>query len=379
MALDPVAHPSPGKRKVGVSPGTVVYTGPERTAPVRIDVVHYDESTFDERVLEDPGDLASALAGTGIVWVNVVGVHDTELLTRLGAVFDLHPLTVEDLASVAQRPKVEEYGEYVYVVARMMERRAAGSRREASQDKVPRARPAFEDEDGVWSIEQLSMVLRGNLLVTFQETPEDPFGPVRERLRHGQGRVRRLGADYLAYALLDLVVDRYFTVMEFYGDRIETLEEVVLRDPSPDVLEQVNELRRALLLVRRAAWPLRDVLAELRRDESPFIGQSVATYLRDAHDHTVQVLETLETLREMATSLHDVYLTALSLRMNDVMRVLTIIATIFIPLTFLAGIYGMNFDYMPELRWRWAYPLLWLIMLVSAGGMLLAFRRRRWI
>ncbi|MFO7546738.1 MAG: magnesium/cobalt transporter CorA [Trueperaceae bacterium] len=341
--------------------------------------MRYDEASFEERVIDDPADLEAAIAGAGVVWVNVVGVHDTELLTRLGDLFALHPLTVEDLASVAQRPKVEEYGEYVYVVARMMERRRADDPGEPSAGNERTSRPGVVAEDGVWSIEQLSMVLRGNLLVTFQESPEDPFGPVRERLRRGQGRVRKLGADYLAYALLDLVVDRYFTVMEYYGDRIETLEEVVLRDPSPDVLEQVNQLRRALLLVRRAAWPLRDVLSELRRDESPFIGQTVATYLRDAHDHTVQVLETLETLREMATSLHDVYLTSLSLRMNDVMRVLTIIATIFIPLTFLAGIYGMNFDVMPELHWRWAYPLLWLIMLVSAGGMLLSFRRRKWI
>jgi len=369
-----VAGRSSSTRKVGVSPGTVVYTGPARSEQVRIDIVRYDETGFDERVLDDPSELEAAISEPGVVWVNVVGVHDTELLERLGRLLELHPLTVEDLASVAQRPKVEAYGDYVYVVARMMERATF----EGSSDDGGQERGDPVDAEG-WSIEQLSIVLRGNLLVTFQETPEDPFGPVRERLRQGRGRVRKYGADYLAYALLDLVVDRYFTVIEHFGERIETLEDLVLQAPTPDVLEQVNRLRRALLLVRRAVWPLRDVLAELRRDESPFISPTVATYLRDAHDHTVQVLETLDTLREMVTGLHDVYLTSISLRMNDIMRVLTIIATIFIPLTFLAGIYGMNFDYMPELRWRWAYPALWLVMLVSAVGMLLAFRRRRWL
>lgn len=362
---------TPGRRKVGVSPGTVVYTGPARTAPVRIDLMHYDETTFDERAVTDPDDLRALLDAPGVTWVNVVGVHDTALLERMGEILGLHPLTVEDLASLAQRPKVEEYDEYVYVVARMLGLGGADA---------PEASGSPGDPPPVLGgSEQLSMVLRGNLLVTFQETPEDPFGPVRDRLRLGRGRARRLGADYLAYTLLDLVVDRYFTVVERYGDRIETLEEDALRDPNPRVLEQVNQLRRELILMRRVVWPMRDVLSELRREESPFIGAAAATYLRDVHDHTVQVLETLETLREMLTGLHDVYLTMLSVRLNDVMKVLTIIATIFIPLTFLAGIYGMNFDVMPELHWRWGYPVLWLVMLALTAGMLLAFRRRKWI
>jgi len=371
-------------------------------------------------------------------WLNVVGVHDTKLLESLGQALGLHPLTVEDLASLGQRPKTEEYEHYLFMVLRILTRHgvplatseqqgahghdpapeeraagpAAGARAASPAPATPAPGPTtpatsapvpaaatpapspatpaklvqLEPSASAGTVghdllhsEQFSLVLREGLLVTFQELESDPFEPLRERLRQGAGRLRKMGADYLAYTLIDLVIDQYFEVLEAYGDDLEALEERILRGPERDSLEHVNDLRRDLLVVRRAVWPLRDVMASLQRKDQAYFSPEVSNYLRDAHDHAVQVMDAVETQREQLTSLHDIYLTLLSVRMNDVMKVLTIIATIFIPLTFLAGIYGMNFEFMPEYHWRWAYPALWLVMLLLAGGMLASFRRRGWL
>lgn len=309
--------------------------------------------------MADPAELHGLLEAPGVHWLNVAGVHDAGLLERVGTALELHPLTVEDVASLGQRPKVEEYEGYLFMVVRMLSH--------------------VEANGAALRSEQLSLVLRDRLLVTFQESQESPFEPLLERMRQGGDRARKMGADYLAYSLIDLVVDQYFAVLEEYGDELETLEGEVLLGPSRGQMERVNALRRHLLIVRRAVWPLRDVMASLLRKDLPYFTDEVGDYLRDVHDHAVQVVDMVDTQREVVTSIHDIYLTNLNLRMNDVMKVLTVIATIFIPLTFLAGIYGMNFDYMPEYHWRWAYPALWVLMLTLAAGMILAFRRRGWL
>ncbi len=376
---------------MGALPGTVVYTGPERTYGAHLQLIRYQEDQIVEQQVDDVTQLPKLLAEPGVRWLNVVGVHDTKLLEDVGRALELHPLTVEDLASLGQRPKVEEYDGYLFIVMRMLTRHglplptespaatAAGGPGSPAPEKTPAAAAESALAPGPLHSEQFSLVLQDNLLVTFQELETDPFGPLRERLRTGRGRLRKMGADYLAYTLMDLVIDQYFEVLEAYGDDLESVEEEILRGPQRDALQRVTALRRDLLVVRRAVWPLRDVMGSLQRKDLEYFSPDVSNYLRDAHDHAVQVMDAVETQREQITSLHDIYLTLLSVRMNDVMKVLTVISTIFIPLTFLAGIYGMNFAYMPEYHWRWAYPLLWVIMLSLAGGMIVAFRRRGWL
>ncbi len=348
---------------VGSSPGSVIYTGPARDAPVTFELICYDEGRYDElRELSLEQALQRVRQDPGVRWLNVNGVHRTEIIEQIGAALDLHPLTMEDIVSLGQRPKIEDYERYLYIALRML---AYGSH-------------DIEDGQSELDNEQLSLILLDRVVVTFQEHPGDVFEPLRERLRQGKGRLRKLGADYLAYALLDIVIDRYFTVVENYGDAIEDLEAEILSNPTTEVLQRVNHLKRETLMVRKAVWPLREVIAGLEREEGDLMSPTAITYLRDAHDHAIQVIDTVESLRDMLTNLHDMYLSALSYRMNDVMKVLTIIATIFIPLSFLVGVYGMNFKDMPELSWPWAYPALWGLMLVIALGMLAIFRRRGW-
>ncbi len=349
---------------VGQSPGSVVYSGPERDAPVTFKLICYQDERFEELTdLSFEEALRRLREDAGVRWLNVDGVHREELVEQLGGALELHPLTMEDIVSLGQRPKVEDYDRYLYIALRMLSYDQA----DASRD-VPQLLN-----------EQLSLVVLNGIVVTFQERPGDVFEPLRERLRQGKGQLRRLGADYLAYALMDIVIDRYFTVLEDYGDVIEALEAAILESPDNATLQRVNHLKRETLLVRKAVWPLREVISGLERDEGELMSRTVVAYLRDAHDHAIQVIDTVETLRDMLTNLHDLYLSALSYRMNDVMKVLTIIATIFIPLSFLVGVYGMNFHHMPELAWPWAYPALWGLMIAVALTMLAAFRRRGWL
>ena len=355
----------PSAGAIGSSPGSVIYTGPARDAPVTFDVISYDGDHFEElRQLTLEQALERVRTDPGVRWLNVNGVHRTEVIERIGAALDLHPLTMEDIVSLGQRPKIEDYERYLYIALRMLAYGPEDAGGEEGEDELDN--------------EQLSLILLDKIVVTFQERAGDVFEPLRERLRQGKGRLRKLGADYLAYALMDIVIDRYFAVVEDYGDAIEELEAEILANPTTEVLQRVNHLKRETLLVRKAVWPLREVIAGLEREEGDLMSPTAITYLRDAHDHAIQVIDTVESLRDMLTNLHDMYLSALSYRMNDVMKVLTIIATIFIPLSFLVGVYGMNFHFMPELSWHWGYFALWGLMLVIAFGMLAIFRRRGW-
>ena len=345
-------------RKLGLDPGALVHVGLEKTHTVRVTVIDYDAhghyETWEPHDLEEVVPLRTS---NTVSWINVDGIHEVKVVERLGQLFGIHPLILEDILHAGQRPKIEDLGDHNYIVLKMLE--------------------AIEgDRQLDW--EQLSMIVGPNFLITFQEREGDIFGPVRQRIRQDKGRIRKAGPDYLAYALMDLVVDHYFVVLEQIGDKIEELEDELIDRPSQDVLSRVNHLKRATLTMRRSVWPLREVISSMQRGESELIRPDTIPYLKDVYDHTIQIVDTVETFRDMLAGMIEIYMSSLSNRMNEVMKVLTMIATVFIPLTFLVGVYGMNFDHMPELHWRIGYPLTWLVMLVVSYGMLYYFRKKRW-
>lgn len=338
-------------------PGDLIYTGITRARPVTVTVIDYDGSHLDERTCTRPGDLRELVLRPGVAWIDVDGVHDTSIVQAVGDAVGIHPLTLEDIANTRQRPKIEDYGDYLYVAIRML---------------------SPDGDDGFRS-EQVSLVLGKGYVASFQEESGDAFMRVRGRLQAGAARLRAEGADYLFYVLLDAIVDGYFAVIEDFGERIETVEDEVVADPDRETLQAIYALRRSLVALRRSVWPLRDVVAELERGESTLIGEPTLVYLRDVYDHTIEVAETVETYRDMMSGTLDVYLSSQSSRMNEIMKVLTVIATIFIPLTFIAGVYGMNFAYMPEISHPWGYPLALASMAAVAGVMLLYFWKKGWI
>jgi magnesium transporter len=320
----------------------------------------YSRERCDERADCTVEQLEPAREPDDVVWVDVVGLGDTQLIERIGERFGLHPLALEDVVNVHQRPKAEDYDDHLYVVARM---------------PIP---------DKGAETEQLSVFHSPGLVLTFQQRAGDCFEPVRERIRRGKGRIRSMPADYLLYALLDAVVDDYFPVLEGHGETLEALENEIIRDPSPPCIERLHTMRRDLLALRRAIWPTRDMLGTLLRGEHDLISEATRVYIRDTHDHTFQLIDVVETYREVATGLIDAYLSSLSTKLNEVMKVLTIMATVFLPLTFITSLYGMNFDRgspwnMPELGWRLGYPFALLLMLAAVGGMIFYFWRRGWI
>jgi magnesium transporter len=288
----------------------------------------------------------------------VVGIQQVEVLEKLGNCFGVHPLALEDILNTEQRPKVEDYGEDLFLVVKLL---------------------SYHEKKDEVEAEQISLILRPNALLTFQEKEGDDFANVKERLRAGKGRLRKMGADYLAYTLLDIVVDQYFGVLERLGERIEVLEGKLLADPGTATLQKIQNLKKEMLLLRKWIWPLREVISSLERGEFPGIQESTRIYLRDVYDHAIQVMDTIEIYRDTLSGMLDIYLSSLNNRMNAVMKVLTIIATIFMPLTFLAGVYGMNFKHMPELDWPWGYPLILAVMGFVAILMLTLFRRKKWL
>jgi magnesium transporter len=293
-----------------------------------------------------------------VSWINVDGLHDIEIIQQVGDCQGLHPLVLEDILNTDQRPKLEDYGDYLYIVLKML----------------------YKQEGGGISTEQVSLVLGSNFVISFQEGIKgDVFNPVRERLRSGKGRIRGMGADFLAFSLMDAIVDNYFVVLEEVEERIEALEEEVVASPSAKTVQKLHRLKRDMIFLRKAVWPLREVLAALTRRESKLITEAVVVYLRDVYDHTIQVIDSIETSRDLLAGMLDIYLSSISNRTNEVMKVLTIIATIFMPLTFIVGLYGMNFKYMPELEWRWGYPAVLLLMVLTTIAMLIYFRRKKWL
>ena len=355
--------------KPGTSPGTLRPPEVRRVEQVSLAVLHYDGTSVVEEAARSLEELDAVLARlrpdgeapAGVLWIDVLGLHEVDLLAALGERFGVHPLALEDVVNTGQRPKAEDYEGALFLVMRHFH--CLGSE-ETSADLAP---------------EQISLFVRPGLVLTFQEAEGDAFEPVRERIRRASGRIATRGSDYLAYALLDALVDGRFPLLERLGEQIEDLEEELISDPTPESLQTLYRLRRDLLLLRRAAWPERELLGSLVRGDSPLFGDETRVFLRDCYDHAVEALEILETYRELAAGMLDVYLSSVSQRMNEVMKVLTIIATIFIPLTFIAGVYGMNFQNMPELRQPWGYPAIWILMIAIALALVAYFRRKDWL
>jgi len=347
-------------KKVGAPPGQLVHVGKRRIEEVELSLIRYAADSFREERHPLPGILA-ALAERHpkhVTWVNINGLHDPEVIGAIGTGCNLHLLVQEDILNTHQRPKAEAYDDHLYLVVRMLR---------------------FDESNREILGEQVSLVVGSDYVISFQESPGDVFDGVRDRLRQGKGRIRQRGADYLAYALLDAVVDSYYVLLEKLGDRIELLEEQMVSNPDPDALSLVHQFKREMILLRKSVWPLRELLGNLTRDSVPLLAEETRVFLRDVHDHAMQVIDTVETYRDILTGLQDLYLSGVSNRMNEIMKVLTMIATIFIPLSFLAGLYGMNFEVMPELHWRHGYFILLGLMALLAVGMLIFFRRKKWL
>jgi magnesium transporter len=347
-------------KKVGASPGTLLHVGERRVEKVGIQAVGYDAGQFTELPI-GPEEAASSCLLPGkpaVTWIDISGLHQVDIIETLGKCFDLHPLVLEDILETEHRPKLEEYDSYLFLVFKGLQ---------------------FDTEKSEVHPEQVSLVVGPDFVLSFLEGGGEIFEGVRERLRGSRGKIRSMGADYLAYALLDSVVDSYFGVLEKLGDRIELLEEELVTAPTPATMRQIHHLRREMILLRKAVWPLREVISALQRGDSALVRETTRVFLRDVYDHTIQVIDTVETFRDLLAGMLDLYLSSVSNRLNEVMKVLTIIATIFIPLTFLAGVWGMNFRHMPELDWRWGYLFAWGVMLASAGGLYLFFRKHRWL
>lgn len=344
---------------VGQAPGTLVpIAGPEQH-PLELILFEYGpEYDLQERHFKTIKGVFPFNKLAPVVWLNVNGTHQEEVVDKLGDVLALHPLTLEDIIDASQRPRIEIFDRYVFIELNML---------------------LWDQELSQVTAEQVSLVLAGNYIVTFQERDGDVFGPVRKRIREGQSRVTRQGTDYLAYCLIDAIVDHYFIVLENMGEQIEFLEEELVTDPAPGTLQSIHELKRELIFLRKSVWPLREVIGALERGETPLFHDSTTIYLRDVYDHTIQVIDTVETFRDMVSGMLEIYLSSISNRMNEVMKVLTIISTLFIPLSFIVGLYGMNFRNMPELKWNWGYPMVWIVIISVVVGMLLYFRRKKWL
>jgi magnesium transporter len=342
----------------GESLEPLVYVGDTSPVPLSIEVICYNESTFTAQTLTALPSCPHLHDEHTVTWVNITGLARVDVFEQLGQCFGLHPLVLEDMLNTTQRPKVEDYGDYLYMVIKDLEQ---------------------GPQMGEIAADQVSLVLGPQFVISVQERPGDSFDAVRERLRTSKGRLRKLGADYLAYALFDAIVDNYFTLVERLGDQVDLLQDTLVSNPSPDTLQMLHRVKREMIFFRSAIWPLREVIGNLERWDIRLISANTVVYLRDVYDHTIQVIDALETLRDILSTMLDIYLSSLSNRMNQIMKVLTVISTLFIPLTFLVGVYGMNFRHMPELDWPWAYPLLWGLMLMLVGGMLYYFRRQKWL
>jgi len=343
-------------KHIGAPPGTILYTGAERNDRIKITLIEYNETEFFEQEFYDLSDCLSHVKPNMVKWLNVEGLHKPELIEGIGKFYNIHPLTMEDIVHVDQRPKFEDYENYVVAIMKMI---------------------SYTTEV---KSEQLSVVLLENTVLSFQEPNNgDAFDIIRNRLRQCKGRVRKLGADYLAYALMDAVVDCYFTAIEKIGDKIEEIEEGIISDKDKKSLLELYHLKREMIYLRKQAWPMRDMINNMVRSETTLINPSSDIYLRDLSDHVTRIIDTVETYRDLLSGIMDIYLSTNANKMNEVMKVLTIMSSIFIPVTFIAGVYGMNFENMPELKTQSGYFITWGIMLSIIIGLLIYFKRKKWM
>lgn len=345
-------------KKVGLPPGSIVHIGNKRAEKTKITIVDYNEEQFQEKEVKTVKECCPYKEKPTITWINIDGVHEEKIIEELGKIYNFHPLILEDIVDTDQRPKIKDFGDYIFIILKMH---------------------YYDKENNEIKIEQVSLIFGKNYVISFQEREGDVFDSIRERIRNNIGRIRKARADYLIYALMDAIIDNYFTILEKLGEETEDLEAKVIKDPVPANLQIIYKLKSELIFLRKSVWPLREVISILEKGESVLIDKSTNIYLRDIYGHTIQVMDTVETLRDVISGTLDVYLSSVSNKMNEIMKVLTIIATIFIPLTFIAGVYGMNFQYMPELKWVWAYPLILSVMLIIGIVMVIFFKRRKWM
>jgi len=345
-------------KKAGLSPGSLIHVGEKKIENVRFHVVDYNENQFYEKEVKTIEECRHFKETPTNSWINVSGVHQVDIIEKVGGNFKFHSLVLEDILNTGTRPKMEDYEEYIFFVLKM---------------------PYFDQEKNEINIEQVSLILGTNFLISFQEKDSNIFDPVTERIRNGRKRIRKSRTDYLAYALIDNIVDHYFFILEKVGEKIAIIEEELMADTGKDTLHNIHKLKKELIFFRKSVWPLREIVNGIIRAESPLIKETTQIFLRDVYDHTMQLIDTMETYRDMLSGLIDLYLSTSSSKMNEVMKVLTIIATIFIPLTFIAGLYGMNFDNMPELKSKWGYPSILLAMVITGGSMLFYFKREKWL
>lgn len=344
-------------QKRGMPPGSLVYVGDENKEEVSISTIEFNKERINEQHNISVQELKPLIDSEDVTWVNVNGVHNVEIVDKISKMVGLHPLTTEDILNTEHRPKIDFFEHHLLAIVKMIN---------------------LEEEDSELDIEQVSFILLENTVITFQEKKGDLFNPVRLMLKENKGKIRNSGADFLFYSLLDVVFDQYLIIMDDMDDRIATLEGNIMEDPDSHSLQDINEYKNTILQLKKTVWPVREVVNKLINRKVPYISEDISFYLQDIHDHIVQANDMVETSRGQLYGLLDVYYSTLSMKMNEIMKVLTIVSTIFIPLTFIAGIYGMNFAYMPELDWPWAYPAVWIVMIIITGIMVVYFKKKNW-
>ena len=329
-----------------------------RKEDIKITIIDYGKKNVHEEITKSIEEIFIYKNTQTVTWINLSTVKNIKIIKEIEKHFDLHPLILEDIIDTRQRPKIKDFGDSLFIVLKML---------------------YYDKDNSTIKIEQVSVILGKNYVISFQEKEGDVFDPIRERIRNNIGNIRKAGTDYLVYCLIDAVVDNYFTTIEKMGEKIEKLEDKLISRPNPVNLRLVHKLKRDLAFLRKSVWPLREVINNMQIEESNLICQSTIPYLRDIYGHTIQVIDNVESLREIIAGVLDIYLSSTSNRMNEIMKVLTIIATIFIPLTFITGIYGMNFKFMPEIKWFWGYPAVLSVMLLIGVGMLIIFKKKKWM
>ncbi len=360
--------------KKGFPPGTLTHVGAVYSEKIRVRQTDFDATGANTREFDEWEKLLPFHPSRTISWIEINGIHDVNAIEEIGRQFSIHPLVLEDILNTTQRPKFEEYDQYLFLVARI-----PFAQHEAAVANPHHKSSVKTNHKLDISFEQVSLLFGENWVISFAESNGSLFTPVRERILNGKGRLRTQGADYLAYALLDVMVDQFFVVLEDLGDAIEFLDEELVRQPGPPLLRQIHAFKRQMMYLHKAVWPVREIIGTFERCSSRFCSAETGPYLRDAYDHIIQVIDTVETYRDLISGMLDIYLSSISYRLNEVMKVLTIISTLFIPLTFIAGVYGMNFEYMPELKWKYGYFAVWTVMGLVTLGMLRYFRTKKWL
>jgi len=346
----------PRSASKGEVPGTVEYVGKKRTKPIKITVLDYDEKSYEEKEISIK-DFAKYTTASRVSWINVYGVYDTKTVQAIGDAFGIHQLSLEDISNTTQRPTFEEHEKYLFMILKML----------------------YLDENQEVIIEQVSLVVGDNWIISFQETETGVLEPLRNQIRQSKGRIRKLKNDYLTFSIIDSIVDNYFKIIEITGEKVEIIEEQVMNNPNPKVQESIYRLKRRLIYLKKSVWPMREVISRIAQADHKVLNRKTRVYFRDTYDHIVQVIDGLESLREIVSGIMDLYLSSISNKMNEVMKMLTVFASIFIPLTFVAGIYGMNFEYMPELSWEWGYAGFWIFIVLLTSSLLFYFKKKKWL